>query len=111
LEVVGEDVKQNADNGGQANRLAMAARDDAARNAAVAPTWASGQGRGFGVVASKVGSLAGRSGTAARQIKDLIQDSVKKVEDGPVRVAQSAPTLNRLCPRCTRTITTNFSGA
>jgi hypothetical protein len=39
--------------------------------------------------ASEVRSLVGRPATAAKEIKDLNQDSVKKVEDGSVRVAQS----------------------
>ena len=56
----------------------------------------AGRGRGFAVVASEGRNLAGRSATAARQIKDLIQDSVKKVEDGLVLVAQSGQTLEQI---------------
>jgi methyl-accepting chemotaxis protein len=48
------------------------------------------------VVASEVRSLAGRSATAAKEIKDLIQDSVKKVEDGSVLVSQSGQMLERI---------------
>jgi methyl-accepting chemotaxis protein len=43
-----------------------------------------------------VRSLAGRSATAAKEIKDLIQDSVKKVEDGSVLVTQSGQTLEQI---------------
>jgi methyl-accepting chemotaxis protein len=48
------------------------------------------------VVASEVRSLAGRSATAAKEIKDLIQDSVKKVEDGSTLVTQSGQTLEQI---------------
>jgi methyl-accepting chemotaxis protein len=54
------------------------------------------QGRGFAVVASEVRSLAGRSATAAKEIKELIQDSVKKVEDGSLLVTQSGQTLEQI---------------
>jgi methyl-accepting chemotaxis protein len=67
-----------------------------ALNAAVEAARAGEQGRGFAVVASEVRSLAGRSATAAKEIKDLIQDSVKKVEDGSVLVAQSGQTLEQI---------------
>ena len=130
-------VKQNADNAGQANQLAMAAREQAeqggmvvgkavqamsgindsarkiadiisvideiafqtnllALNAAVEAARAGEQGRGFAVVASEVRNLAGRSATAAKEIKDLIQDSVKKVEDGSLLVTQSGQTLEQI---------------
>ena len=130
-------VKQNADNAGQANQLAMAARDQAERggsvvsqavkamadindsskriadiigviddiafqtnllalNAAVEAARAGEQGRGFAVVASEVRSLAGRSATAAKEIKELIHDSVRKVEDGSVLVTQSGQTLEKI---------------
>jgi methyl-accepting chemotaxis protein len=54
------------------------------------------QGRGFAVVASEVRNLAGRSATAAKEIKDLIQDSVKKVDDGSHLVTQSGQTLEQI---------------
>jgi len=67
-----------------------------ALNAAVEAARAGEQGRGFAVVASEVRSLAGRSATAAKEIKALIQDSVRKVEDGSVLVTQSGQTLEKI---------------
>ena len=67
-----------------------------ALNAAVEAARAGEQGRGFAVVASEVRSLAGRSARAAKEIKDLIRDSVKKVEDGSVLVTQSGHTLEQI---------------
>ncbi|MGH8150751.1 MAG: methyl-accepting chemotaxis protein [Steroidobacteraceae bacterium] len=137
MEEMTSTVKQNADNAGQANQLAIAARDQAekggavvakavgamtdindsskkiadiigvideiafqtnllALNAAVEAARAGEQGRGFAVVASEVRNLAGRSATAAKEIKGLIQDSVKKVEDGSVLVTQSGQTLEQI---------------
>jgi methyl-accepting chemotaxis protein len=137
MEEMTSTVKQNADNAGQANQLAMAARDQAekggsvvakavramtdindaskkiadiigvideiafqtnllALNAAVEAARAGEQGRGFAVVASEVRSLAGRSATAAKEIKELIQDSVRKVDDGSVLVTQSGQTLEQI---------------
>jgi methyl-accepting chemotaxis protein len=67
-----------------------------ALNAAVEAARAGEQGRGFAVVASEVRSLAGRSATAAKEIKELIQDSVRKVEDGSLLVTQSGQTLEKI---------------
>ena len=137
MEEMTSTVKQNADNAGQANQLATAARDQAekgglvtakamramteindsskkiadiigvideiafqtnllALNAAVEAARAGEQGRGFAVVATEVRSLAGRSATAAKEIKGLIQDSVRKVEDGSALVTQSGQTLEQI---------------
>ncbi len=67
-----------------------------ALNAAVEAARAGEQGRGFAVVATEVRSLAGRSATAAKEIKELIQDSVRKVEDGSLLVTQSGQTLEQI---------------
>jgi methyl-accepting chemotaxis protein len=64
-----------------------------ALNAAVEAARAGEQGRGFAVVATEVRSLAGRSATAAKEIKDLINDSVRRVEAGSVLVSESGQTL------------------
>jgi methyl-accepting chemotaxis protein len=58
-------------------------------NAAVEAARAGEQGRGFAVVASEVRSLAHRSSTAAREIKDLIQASVMSVGQGSKLVSDT----------------------
>jgi methyl-accepting chemotaxis protein len=134
MEEMTSTVKQSADNAGQANQLAIAARDQAeqggvitgravdamaqisesskkiadiigvidaiafqtnllALNAAVEAARAGEQGRGFAVVANEVRTLASRSASAAKEIKDLITDSVRKVDEGSELVTQSGHTL------------------
>jgi methyl-accepting chemotaxis protein len=67
-----------------------------ALNAAVEAARAGEQGRGFAVVATEVRNLAGRSATAAKEIKGLIQDTVSKVDEGSKLVTQSGATLEQI---------------
>ena len=67
-----------------------------ALNAAVEAARAGEQGRGFAVVANEVRNLAGRCKTAAKEIKDLIEDSLRKVKDGTKLVDESKHSLDEI---------------
>ena len=70
-----------------------------ALNAAVEAARAGEQGRGFAVVASEVRNLAQRSASSAKEIKELIEDSVQKVTQGAELVENSGSTLSEIIER------------
>jgi methyl-accepting chemotaxis protein len=67
-----------------------------ALNAAVEAARAGEQGRGFAVVAGEVRSLAQRSAGAAKEIKELIEESVGRVANGTELVAETGQTMEEI---------------
>ena len=92
MQVINESSRKIADIIGVIDAIAFQT-NLLALNAAVEAARAGEQGRGFAVVASEVRSLAGRSAAAAKEIKELIQDSVTKIGDGSRLVEQSGKGL------------------
>ena len=70
----------------QTNILALNAAVEAARE----------QGRGFAVVAGEVRQLAGRSAEAAKEIKGLIEASVRNVSEGCMLVEKAGSTMDEI---------------
>ncbi|CAJ8376220.1 methyl-accepting chemotaxis protein I [Burkholderia pseudomallei] len=67
-----------------------------ALNAAVEAARAGEEGRGFAVVAGEVRSLAQRSSTAAKEIKELIDTSVERVRTGSMLVDDAGRTMSEV---------------
>ncbi|MDP1657816.1 MAG: methyl-accepting chemotaxis protein [Methylotenera sp.] len=67
-----------------------------ALNAAVEAARAGEQGRGFAVVAGEVRNLGQRSASAAKENKDLINDSVTKTTEGTKQVENAGKTMEEV---------------
>ncbi|MBS7456185.1 methyl-accepting chemotaxis protein [Coralloluteibacterium stylophorae] len=67
-----------------------------ALNAAVEAARAGEQGRGFAVVAGEVRSLAERCGVSAREIRGLIDDAARQVQDGSALAGQAGQVMREV---------------
>ncbi len=84
-----------------------------ALNAAVEAARAGEHGRGFAVVATEIRSLSQRSASAAKEIKQLIGDSVDKVGTGACQVESAGRTMDDIVVNVKRVsdLITEISGA
>ncbi|HYA59014.1 MAG TPA: methyl-accepting chemotaxis protein, partial [Burkholderiaceae bacterium] len=73
-----------------------------ALNAAVEAARAGEGGRGFAVVAGEVRSLAQRCAQAAREIKNMISESVQKVDGGSRLVNQAGTSMEEIVAQVKR---------
>ena len=73
-----------------------------ALNAAIEAARAGEHGRGFSVVAGEVRALAQRAATASRQIKDVISNTIGRVEDGAKLVESTGATITELVSQVQR---------
>jgi len=67
-----------------------------ALNAAVEAARAGAEGRGFAVVASEVRALAQRSASAARDIRNLIDNSVNRIAEGNAQVQSAGSAMTEI---------------
>ncbi|MEK4035184.1 methyl-accepting chemotaxis protein [Methylocystis sp. IM2] len=80
----------------------LSRRDLLALNAAVEAARAGQHGRGFAVVAQEVRNLAGRSAKAARETAEMIEDSVKRVNEGVAIAKETREALDQIVTNVVR---------